>query len=80
MVAYGSLYWFHKVRTNLETAGIEAVVPVPLLSSNRCLVMSFAEGFKINDIEALSAYSVDRTSLMVRSPPARGLCVLCVPS
>ena len=54
-----------EVKQNLEIAGIAAVVPVPLLASDRCLVMSFAEGVKIADIESLSARDPSNQALLV---------------
>jgi predicted unusual protein kinase regulating ubiquinone biosynthesis (AarF/ABC1/UbiB family) len=59
-----------KVAHNLRRAGLEAVVPVPLpgLVSKRVLVMSFEEGFKITDAEALAVHGVDREARAACSP------------
>ena len=57
-----------EVAANLRAAGLEAVVPTPLpgLVSTRALVMSFEEGFKITDLEALAMHAVDCQALMAR--------------
>lgn len=56
------------VSSNLRAANIEAVVPTPILGhvARRAFAMSFEEGFKVTDAEALAAHGVDCEALMVR--------------
>ena len=56
------------VASNLRRAGIDAIVPVPVqrMVGTRAFAMSFEDGFKITDLEALAIHGVDREGLMVR--------------
>ncbi|KAL3918228.1 MAG: hypothetical protein SGPRY_006097, partial [Prymnesium sp.] len=57
-----------EVASNLRRAGIEAIVPKPIqgLVGVRAFVMTFEEGFKVTDREALAVHSVDCEALMLR--------------
>ena len=57
-----------EVEINLRRAAMPAVVPRPLatLTAQRVFAMSYEEGFKVTDEEALAAHGVDREALMVR--------------
>ena len=56
------------VQANLERAGVEAVVPVPLpsLVSTRAFAMSYEDGFKLTDEAAMAMHAVDKEALMCR--------------
>ena len=75
-----------EVRANLERANIEAVVPRPIdgLVRRRVFAMSFEEGFKVTDREALAIHAVDCEALMVGivkvdAPPTQTLSLAAEP-
>ncbi|KAL1508477.1 hypothetical protein AB1Y20_004578 [Prymnesium parvum] len=57
-----------EVRANLERANLEAVVPRPIdgLVGVRAFVMTFEDGFKVTDRDALAVHAVDCEALMLR--------------
>ena len=57
--------------SNLSMSGMDCVIPVPVDSmvSERVLVMTWVEGIKINDVEALRTCQVDTEALLHRPNP-----------
>lgn len=57
-----------RVRLNLAQTAVRVIVPkmVPELCTKDCLVMEFAEGFKVTDTEKLDAHGIDREKLIRR--------------
>ena len=56
------------VAQNLRRAGVDAAVPAPIegMVGRRAFAMTFEDGFKITDDEALAMHAVDREQLMTR--------------
>ena len=65
------------VGANLKRANVEAVVPAPFpgLVGVRAFAMTYEEGFKVTDVEALAMHAVDKEGLMSRIVQVYALCI-----